>query len=344
MSVLSYLRLPLFIGISAILAGIACLFVFFLVAGGSRGAWTTLGAVVASLVALAINLVFDLQGSKSTVKIAAEYTFDASIPQLRQWIYARSLAKRYATEVLASDVISKTSPDVFNDRDTLTRDMIIFSLIAYLEASQHDWQAEPEVYATALSTITTTRFKSNPTDPRTCTKIDRNSVHRMMEKTGNAFAHVNSTSSFPYFCLPPNARIEINGASITLATPFCSITFVVEQPFLELNTMLPGSNIDDTPLLRDGKPRFETRLMGISATRKMRWILAQNKDFAKYEAWSKNLVEGAKVWFETKTTSEAPPWFGGDGTGDTGMSWAGTGTAYGSVWVRGGTVYHEPPK
>jgi hypothetical protein len=97
-------------------------------------------------------------------------------------------------------------------------------------------------------------------------------------------------------------------------------------------------------MLPDGKPRFETRLMGITALRKMRWILAQSKDFEKYEAWSKNLVEGAKAWFETKTASESPPWFGGDGTGDTGMFWTGTGTVHGSVWVNGGTVSHEPPK
>jgi hypothetical protein len=129
-----------------------------------------------------------------------------------------------------------------------------------------------------------------------------------------------------------------------LTTPFCTIIFSVQQPFLELNTMYPGSNIADTPLLPDGKPRFETRVMGITATRKMRWILAQNKDFEKYEAWSKNVIEGAKAWFETKTAGEAPPWFGGDGTGDTGMFWTGITAAYGSVTVKGGTVSYELPK
>jgi hypothetical protein len=200
-SALSYLRLPLFTGFIAILAGLICLFVFFLMAGGSRGAWTALAVVVGSLVALGINLRFDLQGSKSTVKIAAEYTFDASIPQIRQWVYARSLAERYASEVLANDTILKIEPDAFRDRDKLTRDMIVFSLTAYLETSQHDWQAEPDVYATPSRTISTTKFRSNPADPRTCTKVERDAVHRIMSRVGNIFAHANSTASFPYFCL-----------------------------------------------------------------------------------------------------------------------------------------------
>jgi hypothetical protein len=42
--------------------------------------------------------------------------------------------------------------------------------------------------------------------------------------------------------------------------------------------------------------------------------MAQHQDFSKYEEWSKAIVDGARAWFETKTTDESgPPWFGDDG-------------------------------
>jgi len=137
------LRIPLFAGAGAMLLGVVFLCVFFFVGGGSRGAWTSLAAVLGASVALAINLRFDLRGSKDITRITTEYTFDRAVPQLRQWMYLRSLGDRYATEVLANYAALQANPSIFEgDREKLTRDMILFSLIVYLETRQHDWQME----------------------------------------------------------------------------------------------------------------------------------------------------------------------------------------------------------
>jgi hypothetical protein len=170
------LRIPLFVGAGAISFGLACLCVFFLVGGVSRTALTALATVVGASVVLAITLKFDLRGSKDITRITTEYTFDRAVPQLRQWMYARSLGDRYATEVLANYAALKANSSIFEgDREKLTRDMILFSLIVYLETRQHDWQMEERHYATSTSTITRMQDKSNPENTARLTS-ERHSV------------------------------------------------------------------------------------------------------------------------------------------------------------------------
>jgi hypothetical protein len=74
----------------------------------------------------------------------------------------------------------------------------------------------------------------------------------------------------------------------------------------------PGSHTAGVPTIPNGKPRFETRVIGLQVTRKTSWLTPQHRDFSKYEEWSKRVVDGARSWFETKTTDESgPPWCAG---------------------------------
>jgi hypothetical protein len=339
------LRIPLFAGAGAMLLGVVFLCVFFFVGGGSRGAWTSLAAVLGASVALAINLRFDLRGSKDITRITTEYTFDHAVPQLRQWMYPRSLGDRYATEVLANYAALQANPSIFEgDREKLTKDMILFSLIVYLETRQHDWQMEERHYATSTSTITTMQNKSNPENTAECTKISYDYIMHMLTAANNAFALTRPITPFSYLCLPPQSSVRLDQSSITLRNPFCTILFSTEPGFLELRMMQPGSHTADVPALPDGKPRFETRVIGLQVTRKMSWVTAQHQDFVKYEKWCKGVVDGARAWFETKTTDESgPPWFGDDGEGEGGMFWAGT-TDKGPITIRGSTIYRQSPE
>jgi hypothetical protein len=106
--------------------------------------------------------------------------------------------------------------------------------------------------------------------------------------------------------------------------------------------MQPGSHTADVPALPDGRPRFETRVIGLRVTRKLSWTTAQHRDFSKYEKWSKGVVDGARAWFETKTTDESggPPWFGDEGEGEGALTYF----MSGGVWIRGSRIYHESPK
>jgi hypothetical protein len=325
--------------------------IFFLFAGFSRFALGALITTVTSALTLAATLYFDLRGSKDFKIVTTEYTFDRGVPQLRQWMYARSLADRYATEVLANYTALKRDPAIFEgDRDKLTRDMILFSIVAYLEMNQRDWQMEFEQYTTSLGSMVTWKPASNPANPAQCTKISIDDIHRMLKHAGNTFADARPPfMPGDYLCLPPWASIQIDGGSIKLITPFYTISFVVEPLTMRLTMMQPGSHTADVPTLPDGKARFETRVIGVRVIRKRPWIVAQHREADKYEKWSSGIVDGLRAWFETKTTDgPGPPWFGDDGEGDGRMFWTGFqlgGTEqHRQIWVQGSKVFdHQPP-
>jgi hypothetical protein len=320
------------------------LLIFFLAAGGSQRAWTALLAVLGSAAALVVVLIFDLQGSKDMTRITTEYTFDRAVPQIRQWMYARSLGDRYAIEVLANHTALRADPSIFDgDLGKLTRDMILFSLTAYLETRQRDWLMEEEDYRSSLGTITTWRFKSDPENTGMCTKILPDDIRQMLTNAKNVFAETKPVVLVPYFCLPPRSSIRVDQTSVTLTNPFYTISFFVTEPgVVQLSMMQAGSHTMDVPTLPDRNPRFQTRLIALQVTRKLSWITAQHRNFSKYEKWSKAVVDGARAWFETKTTDESgPPWFGDDGEGDGGMFWSGTIPGLGQVVIRGGTIIHQ---
>jgi hypothetical protein len=133
----------------------------------------------------------------------------------------RSLGDRYATEVLANYAALQANPSIFEgDREKLTRDMILFSLIVYLETRQHDWKMEERHYATSTSTITRMQDKSNP-----CTKISYDYILRMLITANNEFALTRPITPFSYMCLPPQSSVRLDQSSITLRNPFCTILF-----------------------------------------------------------------------------------------------------------------------
>jgi hypothetical protein len=168
-------------------------------------------AVLGASAALAVVLVFDLQGSKDITRITTEYTFDRAVPQIRQWMYARSLGDRYATEVLANHAALKADPSLFErDIEGLTRDMILFSLMAYLATRQQDWQLEREAYAYSLGTITMWKTKSDAANSKECTKISQDEIHQMLKDAGNRFAASEPAVLAPYLCLPPRSSIHMD--------------------------------------------------------------------------------------------------------------------------------------
>jgi hypothetical protein len=84
--------------------------------------------------------------------------------------------------------------------------------------------------------------------------------------------------------------------------------------------------------------------MGLQAIRQVSGLMAQHRDIGKYEAWSRQFVDGARAWFETKPSEESgPPWFGGDGNGDGRMFWTGFGGGERQIWIKGSQVYNESP-
>ena len=59
--------------------------------------------------------------------------------------------------------------------------MILFSIIAYLEMNQSDWQMEFEQYTTSLGSMTAWERSSNPANAAECTKVSVDDIQRMLK-------------------------------------------------------------------------------------------------------------------------------------------------------------------
>src|SRR5262249_18027532 len=115
-------------------------------ASASRNLSLAIGALFGSALLLGIQMLFELQGSKTSESVETEFTFDLEKPALRQWQYPVSLGERFASELRASQYLSSTHSEKLArspaDRERLVSDMSIFSLVAYITTKQHDWQTQ----------------------------------------------------------------------------------------------------------------------------------------------------------------------------------------------------------
>jgi hypothetical protein len=255
------------------------------------------------------------------------------------------LGDRYANEVLANDKLFQSDPGIFDKApEKVLRDLILFSLTAYLQTKQHDWKTEEQHLKTSSgSMITNVLPKSNPASPSECTKISVDEIRRKLRIAGNLFAGADVVGGFAaagYVCLPPSSWIDIGETSLILTNPFCMISFSIEHWVERIGTR-PGAQTAD--LLPNGDPRFDTWVTPIQVTIENSRIRAQHRDFPEYEQWAKNMVDGAKAWFETKKEETPPPWFGDDGEGEGALFWTGTDGLASSIQIQGGKIHRQVP-
>jgi hypothetical protein len=127
-------------------------------------------------------------------------------------MYARSQGTRYAIEVFANVQELKGNPHMFDyDMEKITKDMFLFSLVAYIAAVQSDWQLEQETYKTSNGTITHWKNKSNATNPNECTPFTRDDIKSLLNKSGNIFANTDLSRfmfHIPQICLPPRSALR----------------------------------------------------------------------------------------------------------------------------------------
>lgn len=129
-------------------------------------------ALAGALILLVIQLVFELQADETTNFISAEYTIDRAKPEIRQWNYGSNQTQRFTHDLNASGNFAAAHPGQFNgNREKLTLDMVIFSLLAYLGVEQFDWQMKRTQFV-GRSTGTLTRALPG-SKPDECTMITK---------------------------------------------------------------------------------------------------------------------------------------------------------------------------
>jgi hypothetical protein len=257
------------------------------------GVPTGAGALAAAILLLGIQLLFELHAEERTDFITAEYTIDRAKPEIRQWKYDQG--QRLIRDLDGSGAFAAAHPGQFDgDREKLTQDMVIFSLLSYFGVEQQDWQMKrTQFVGQSMGTLTLTAPGSKPDE---CTEVTRAQLRMLLLDAGNAFADGNMFFGYQALRLPPNSTIEVKAGSVVLRNPFCNISFVLESSG-SVAFYKPGTGALKQPTLPNGESKLETRLTNIRVTVRSSAMKAQHRDMPKYDDWSKSVVSGAQSWF-----------------------------------------------
>jgi len=290
------LKFYLWAGLAAVIVGAVCVLIVTIANSGSRNLAIATSTLLAAILLFGINARFELRENVSTDAFSTEYTVDRQEPKIRQWAYPVSLANRLAQELNASRWLAENDPASFEeDREKLTRDMTIFSLVQYLTHEQFDWQMKRRTFQGA--TAGTLQIVQRISTDEQCTAVSDAEISDLLAAAENSFSRSGIFIVGGRLCLPPKSSLRITDSSLAIATPFCTIEFRVEMSgstaYVE-----PGTGGGTPQLPGGGGARYETRLAGIQSLVTYSWIRAQSREMAKYEAWSNRVIEGARHWFE----------------------------------------------
>ncbi|MGO8975375.1 MAG: hypothetical protein ACLQNV_17845, partial [Steroidobacteraceae bacterium] len=188
-------------------------------------------------------------------------------------------------------------PDRFDgDREKLTQNMVIFSILTYFGTEYPDWQLDRVRFqGRSLGSVEISQTVSKPDE---CTVITESEIRQKLRAAGNDFADGNIFFGPRQLCLPPDTSLSIGPGSLVLNNPFCKISFELQSSG-SIDFRQPGAALLEKPTqLANGEEKFETRLTGVRITVKYHWIRAQHRDIKKYRDWANRTVEGIQVWFE----------------------------------------------
>lgn len=264
---------------------------------GSRNLGLATGALAGAIFLFLLQLSFELRTSDSQDVLRVLFTIDRQKPEIRQWAYRDKALWRGAIELGASEWLAANNPLLFQEnREKVTADLALFSLLAYLTSAHHDWQMKKVTFGTASTSVTTFTHLSKPNE---CTTMTEGDLQSEFSKARNVFAnaplHPRGT-----ICLPPKSTLTISDRNLIIQNPFCRVSFTLESYGAVIAGRPDGQGElpERYPHLPNGEPRFETRLTGIRVQVSYFGLRVQHRDAIKYRQWISALMEGLRVWFE----------------------------------------------
>jgi hypothetical protein len=220
--------------------------------------------------------------------ITTSLTIDRSIPSIRQTRYS-SDDERMAVETIASQWLVEHNKKVFDDdRTKLTRDLVIFSLIAFMRSNEAQlWEIHPHL----IGGLLTWHEDQN----RSCQLITDEDVRAGLRDSGNILAFTPIFTRQP-ICLPPNSAFDLSSDMLIMRNQKYELYFKLDRP-AGVNYENPGTG-NPLPKLPNGQSRFETRAVGIDVRETYFRGEMSDQEFSKYQKWGSDLVSAAKKWFE----------------------------------------------
>jgi hypothetical protein len=270
--------------------------------GTSRNLALGIATLFASALFLAIQFYFELRGSESNDVATAELVVDRAMPRVGEWKYDLSQTTRFRMESEANKLFAVENPGQFNgDREKLTSDMILFSIIAFLANEEFDWQINKVRFRGRGSTITRVAGGSKPED---CTPIGKKEIQASLSKVGNYFANANMFFGDRKLCLPPGATLSVTQEAVVLKTPFCEISFTLESGGA-VAFINPDTRSASAQLPNGAGAQLESRMTNIKIDTRYDWTRAQSIQMPKYRDWSDRLASGVHAWFEGLPNQDA---------------------------------------
>lgn len=143
-----FLKLALIANVSSTLLALTTAAILAWENAASRNLALAAGTLTAAAIGFLIQLPFELQGSKDLDHVSTEFTIDRSVPSIRQWNYTGTPGWRIGIETDASSWLAANNAAAFNnDREILSSDFALFSLLCFLTAQEFDWQLRDSVPA-----------------------------------------------------------------------------------------------------------------------------------------------------------------------------------------------------
>ena len=110
--------------------------------------------------------------------------------------------------------------------------------------------------------------------------------------------------------------MRVDAQSLVLENPFCRISFRLAMT-TEVSYVPPPAAVAEleahgikTTTLPSGTARFVTYDGGFDVEVKYSAIRAQHRDQPKYAAWTREIIDGARDWFESRPNA-GENWIGG---------------------------------
>ncbi len=262
---------------------------------GSRNLTLATGALVAAIVLNLLQLKFELRAEETHDFITAELTVDRQDRVVRQWLYPMNVSYRIHVEIDASKKLSNQQPELFDgDREQLTADMVIFSLISYITTTEIDWQVRRRRFVgSSAGTMTSWQRLSKASE---CTTLDESELRRCLQEAGNLFSEAPLKMLGGSICLPPRTELKLTEGSMTLSNPFFDIEFKLESSGA-VSFVQPRTG-GDVPKLESGEARYETRMFGLAVRSRSAALRANHAEMQKYREWADRFVGGVRQWFE----------------------------------------------
>lgn len=259
-------------------------------------------ALAGAFVLFLLQLIFELQGGSTLYEhLSTELTIDRAKPEIRQPIsptveiadllrWQNRTFLKMQMENSASEWLASKNPTAFEIEkvDRVATDLVIFSLVSFIQIQQQDWQVKRLEYKGSMFSVKTATRTSRDAD---CATITKEAIEAALKRADNLFAGA-PLYPFPKICLPPESIIEISGTSLAIKNPICAVVFRVTPPASKMFTK-PFTYATERPMLKDGKPQYVTMLLGIDVTTQFFDLRANHRDANRYKSWAARVVNDA---------------------------------------------------